>query len=276
MEKQVRYLKDYHILPDALAVETGLIAKLRGLKVMVFLDYDGTLTEIMPHPEEARISEEMRQAIHNLSQVATVCIISGRDKHNIQDLINLPNLFYVGNHGFDIEGPAGSNIHREVGMDTLLIMEKCFRELQTKLIEIPGVQFEPKKLTVTIHYRLVEEKNVGLVFEIMREVVGKYPQLKISTGKKVIEIRPQIEWDKGRAAQWLTEMLGFDQAGADIIYIGDDLSDEDAFKILPTQGIGILVGNHSAQTYASYHLADPEQVKIFLKNLTTAIRRSPH
>lgn len=149
---------------------------------------------------------------------------------------------------------------------------KMFSELQTVLMPIEGVQFEPKKLTVTIHYRFVSAEHVSLFFELMHKIVGKYPQLKISSGKKVLEIRPNLDWNKGRAMQWLTEKLSFNHPNCFIIYIGDDLTDEDAFRILPTQSAGILVGNHEKQTYADYHLQDPEEVKIFLEKLIAAIQ----
>lgn len=122
-----RHLKDYQRLPDALSKETNLLAKINNFKVAVFLDYDGTLTPIVPHPEEAVISAQMRQTISALSQVAMVTVISGRNKSNIQELINLANIYYIGNHGFDIEGPDKSGIHFEVGHECLPIMEKCFQ-----------------------------------------------------------------------------------------------------------------------------------------------------
>lgn len=275
MQNQNHLLRDYRKLPDALSAGVNLLGKFAGHRLSVFLDYDGTLTPIMPHPEEAVLSETMRATILALSKVALVAVVSGRNKNNIQDLVGLPNIFYVGNHGFDIEGPLGTDIHYEIGLDSIRMMEKCFRQLQTELMEIPGVQFEPKKLTVTIHYRHVEEKNIPLVFELIKNCVQKYPELKISAGKKVLEIRPNIDWDKGRAVLWLAEKLGLNQPHDLLIYLGDDLTDEDAFRILPPHGIGILVGNHADLTYADYHLQDPDQVKQFLDKLIKISSKYP-
>lgn len=267
MENLLRQRRDYRQLPTFQWETTAIVKKLSVARLAIFLDYDGTITPLQPHPEDALLGAEMRATIRALSQWVKVSIVSGRNKNNIEELVGLPNLFYVGNHGFDIEGPAGSGIRHEVGVDSIRILEKCFRELQTHLIEIPGVQFEPKRLTVTIHYRLVEENNLHLVFGLVKQVVGKYPRLKITAGKKVLEIRPHVEWDKGRAVLWLAEQWGFIHPQDCLLYIGDDLTDEDAFRILPPHGIGILVGNHDAQTYADYHLQDPAQVKLFLDNL---------
>lgn len=267
MKTNIRYLKDYHLLPDILAHQNLLLDKIKQDKVAVFLDYDGTLTPIATHPERAFISEEMRQTIYTLSQQIPVTIVSGRNRNNIQDLVNLKNLYYIGNHGFDIEGPAGSGIHYEVGHECMPAMEKCFRELQASLLAIPGIQFEPKKLSVTLHYRLVDAENVHIFTDIMRKTVEKYPQLKLTSGKKVLEIRPNLDWDKGRGVLWLAEKLNLKPADSFLIYIGDDLTDEDAFRILPEQGAGILVGFHEKQTYAEYHLNDPGEVKLWLANL---------
>lgn len=271
MQNTIRQLRDYRLLPDALSPEVGLIAKLHTFKVAVFLDYDGTLAPVMAQPEQAVLSESMRQTIARLSKVAMVAIVSGRDKSNIEELVNLPNIYYVGNHGFDIEGLGNNPIHHEVGRDRLLTMEKCFRQLQSRLINIPGVVFEPKKLTVTIHYRFVSEKDLALFFELTKETVGQYSSLKLTGGKKVVEIRPNVDWNKGKAMLWLAEKLSFSHPDCYLVYIGDDLSDEDAFRLLPSQGAGILVGNHEAHTYADYHLPDPSQVEVFLNALISEL-----
>lgn len=270
---QNRQLRDYWLLPDALSPEIKLIEKLGEFKVAVFLDYDGTIVPIMAHPEKAVLSESMRQTIAKLSQVAMVAIVSGRNRENIQELVNLPNIYYVGNHGFDIQGPGKNPIHREVGRECLPMMEKCFRQLQSRSMHIPGIVFEPKKLTVTIHYRFAAEKDLRTFFQLAEETVGQYPALKLTGGKKVTEIRPNIDWNKGSAVLWLAEKLSFQYPHCYLIYMGDDLTDEDAFRQLPMQGAGILVGNHEAQTYADYHLENSEKVELFLNNLIVKLAK---
>lgn len=269
MKNKIRQIRDYRLLPDALSPEAGLMQKLRGLKIAVFLDYDGTIVPISENPEKAIVSESMRQTILALSQKTMVAIVSGRNKSNIEELVHLPDIYYVGNHGFDMDGP--DHARWEVGVECLPAMEKCFRELQTRLMIIPGVVFELKKLTVTLHYRLVSPKDLPLFFEFIRNTVAEYPSLKLTGGKQVAEIRPNLDWNKGTAVLWLAEKLGFYNPNSYLIYLGDDLSDEDAFALLPDQGAGILVGNHETETYADYHLSDPLQVELFLKNLQSQL-----
>lgn len=267
MQNKVKLLRDYGLLPDALSSEAQLIEKLRKFKLAVFLDYDGTIVPIHAHPEKAILSEPMRETIAKLAQVATVSIVSGRNRENIEELVSLPNIYYIGNHGFDIKGPRENPLRYERGRECLPVMEKCFRQLQSRLINVPGIVFEPKKLTVTIHYRFVAEKELPLFFQLTEETIALYPALKLTAGKKVVEIRPNLDWNKGAAVLWLAEQLKLNYPDYYLIYLGDDLTDEDAFQRLPPHSAGILVGNHEAKTYADYHLPNPEQVEHFLNAL---------
>ncbi len=260
--------RDPHLVPDALSYESLIFGCMQLEKTGVFLDYDGTLTPIHFDPQAAILSDSTRTSLIALAQVTKLAIVSGRNKDNVKELVGISDIYYVGNHGFDIEGPTQNHLRLEMGLEWVSLLEKCYWEVRTRLLVIPGVQFEPKKLTVTIHHRLVEQSQFKLVFEILHQVVSQYPQLKITTGKKVLEIRPNIHWDKGQAVLWLAQQWDFLNADHRILYIGDDITDEDAFYSLPDNGIGILVGEHGGKTYADYHLQDTNQVKIFLDHLT--------
>lgn len=264
--------RDHHLLPDALSQESLIFSRMTFGKTGVFLDYDGTLTPITDDPQAAILSENMRSTLIELSHETMLAVVSGRSKDNVEALVATPDIYYVGNHGFDIEGPKQNHLRLEVGLEWIPILEKCYREVQTQLMAIPGVQFEPKRFTVTIHHRFVEEGQFKLVFEILHKTVSKYPQLKITTGKKVLEIRPNMHWDKGQAVIWLAKQLNFLNLESFLLYIGDDITDEDAFYSLPHNGASILVGEHGGKTYADYHLEDTEQVKIFLDHLTQYLR----
>jgi trehalose 6-phosphate phosphatase len=267
-----RNFRDYRTLPNALSQENVLFSRLLRQKAGVFLDYDGTLTPINPHPHQAFLSEDMRKSVKDLSKEVNLAIVSGRNKDNIEDLVSLPDIYYVGNHGFDIEGPRKNHLRLEVGLEFIPVLEKCYKEACDQLMVIPGVLFEPKKMTITFNYGFVADDQVKLVFDILKNIVSKYSQLKMTTGKKVLEIRPNINWDKGQAVLWLANQLNLNQNESFILYIGDDVTDEDAFFVLPQNGAGILVGNHSDETYADYHLEDPGQVQMFLDHLTQYLR----
>jgi trehalose 6-phosphate phosphatase len=98
--------------------------------------------------------------------------------------------------------------------------------------------------------------------DMVKSVLKDYPKLKLTQGRMVFEVRPTIKWDKGKALEFLLESLGFaDCADVLPVYIGDDRTDEDAFKVLRRrgQGVGILVSKHPKDTSASYSLQEPAE-----------------
>jgi trehalose-phosphatase len=127
---------------------------------------------------------------------------------------------------------------------------------------------EPKFASLAVHYRLVADAAVVRVEAAVDRAVASHPGLRKSLGKKVFEIQPDIDWDKGRALLWLIDSLGIAAEDGIIIYIGDDLTDEDAFRALPQQGVGIVVRDGETRpTAAQYRLADPDEVRAFLARL---------
>ncbi|MFS8029174.1 putative trehalose-phosphatase [Helianthus anomalus] len=135
--------------------------------------------------------------------------------------------------------------------------------LSKKAKSTPGAKVENNKFCVSVHFRRVDENNWMELASHVKSVLDKYPRLRVTTGKKVLEIRPDIQWDKGKALEFLLGSLGYTNC-KDVfpIYIGDDRSDEDAFKVLRErgQGFGILVSEIQRDTAASYYLQDPSEV----------------
>lgn len=271
--QRMRVQRPYQELPDAADKKNRLIDRLADFKIAIFLDYDGTLTPIMAHPEEALLADGMRRALAVCAGKATVAIVSGRDKNNIQDLVNLPQIIYAGNHGFDIEGVGEMPIRYQAGVDFIPVLWQFFEEIQAVLCGISGVRIEFKKLSVAVHYRNVGEDSEQRVIGLTQKMVGQYATLSIIAGKKVLEIRPNIDWNKGRAVEWIVEKLNLKQPDICIIYIGDDITDEDAFRTLSDPSVGILVGHHAEKTYAHYRLENPFQVQVFIENLSKRITR---
>jgi trehalose 6-phosphate phosphatase len=147
---------------------------------------------------------------------------------------------------------------------------QVFKLLKEKLKRIPGAMVENNKFCASVHFRCVEDKNLGLLAEKVKSVLKDYPLLHITDGKKVLEIRPSIEWHKGNALEYLLDSLGLANS-KDVmpLYIGDDQTDEDAFQVLKARGQGysILVSSVAKETLASYSLRDPSEVMAFLHHL---------
>ncbi len=246
--------------------------RLSGRRVVVFLDYDGTLTPIVDKPDLAVISNEMRDVLHRLASSCTVAIVSGRGRADVYELIQVDRLIYAGSHGFDIAGPDMTKIQHEEGKHLLPTIETVNRQLVERVKSIDGALVENKRFSIAVHYRLVAKDQIPLIEGIVDEMLKTTPTLRKGYGKKVFELRPAIEWNKGKAVLWLLGAL--DLKGSDVVpfYLGDDTTDEDAFDALKEIGIGILVAETPRPTAASYLLKDTREVKQFLETLITLIK----
>lgn len=238
----------------------------------VFLDYDGTLTPIVERPEDAKLDDSMRDTLKALAAKCTVAIVSGRGLADVRERVGLEEIYYAGSHGFEIDGPGRRRIRNEKGTEALPELEAAEEALQNRLKDIRGAQVERKKYSIAVHYRRVAEEQAPEVETIVDEVLADYDGLRKGRGKKVFELQPDIDWDKGRAVAWLQEKLGLGGKDARPVYVGDDVTDEDAFAALQEHGVGIVVhGGEDRRTHAGYGLAGPEEVRRFLRGLTPLI-----
>jgi alpha,alpha-trehalase len=236
----------------------------RSGRLAVFLDYDGTLTPIVSHPENARLSDSMRETLRELVARAPVAILSGRDLDNVRRRVDLDGIVYAGSHGFDIAGPG---LRRELGAEFLPELDLAEKELRKALDDIPGARVERKHFSVAAHYRNIDGNDMPEVARAVETVAARHRELRRIDGKKVYELLPDIDWDKGKAVLWLLETLDLVRGEVLPIFIGDDRTDEDAFRALEKRGVGILISEQPQVTAASYWLNNPEEVERFLREL---------
>jgi trehalose 6-phosphate phosphatase len=195
-------------------------------------DVDGTLSEIAPTPQEARVSPLCRRYLEVLcNHLALVAAISGRPVEQVRDMIGVRRMVYVGNHG--LERWTGN--HTELPNNTrdyLGVVKSVIKEL-TPLRSMVGVSIENKGPTITIHYRLSSEPQV-VEREILDSVktLAQAKDLRVIMGKMAINLLPPVEIDKGSAT--LDLMKEYSLQGG--LYLGDDLTDLDAFRALHTAG----------------------------------------
>jgi len=244
-----------------------LFSQVLKKRPVFFLDYDGTLTPIVSHPEDALLSDSMGSVLKELAKISKVAIISGRDKKDVQKLVGLDELIYAGSHGFDISGPGGMEMQNEKAKKFLFVLDEAEEELKTKLSPLKGSQLERKKFSIAIHYRNAAEDVVPKIKSSVDEVHNQFPNLRKGFGKKVIELQPDIEWHKGKAVLWLMDNLELKRDEVLPFYIGDDVTDEDAFDVLQDIGIGILVDDHGHGTKANYLLHNVKEVEKFLEKV---------
>lgn len=257
------------VLPSALERWREITDRIDGSTPAVFLDYDGTLTPIVADPSQALLPPDTRQTLEELRSLCPVAVVSGRDLAEVRELVGVEGLFYGGSHGFDLLEPDGDR-HRK-GTEYLPALARCTRRLEVLLDGIGGAWIERKGFSVAVHYRGLENPaDRSRVEEAVERVVREEHQLRKTGGKKVFELRPDTEWDKGRAILWMLEMV--EDADGEIlpVYLGDDVTDEDAFRVLEEEGgIGVVVRGEEDQreSTAEYSLADPDEVRSFLGRL---------
>lgn len=245
--------------PDALVLWDDLRARIAACGVIVFLDYDGTLTPIAPRPDLAVLSPSMRNTLRILASRWPTAIVSGRALAQIEELVEIPGLIYAGSHGFDIRGP---DLRCQVGLEARNSINTAFSEVSSRLHGVKGVLVENKTFSVAVHFRLVPAPARTLVIETTREVAAHHG-LRVTGGKEIVEMRPNIDWDKGAAVRWLSAR----HPGRIPLYIGDDTTDEDAFRAIASDGIAILVSSAPRETAAAYTLRDVAAVEEFLRRL---------
>ncbi|MBI4227562.1 MAG: trehalose-phosphatase [Candidatus Omnitrophica bacterium] len=249
-------------------------------RLLVFLDYDGTLTPIADHPSRARLSASLRRLLERLARRADihVALISGRRLSDLKRMTGVPGLCYIGNHGLELESPACRYVNPGAQAARPLLRQIA-RRLRAAVRPIPGAWVEDKGLTLSLHYRAVLPQKALLVRNGFYEVLEPYlvqRRVHVTTGKQVLEVRPPVRWTKGTIVEWLLArcLASAGEASVIPIYVGDDDTDEEAFAALQDDGITVAVGPSTPLTRARYTVNTPADVRRLLQQLLEARRRS--
>ena len=238
----------------------------------VFLDYDGTLTPIVDRPEMATLSASMRVVLQRLGEQVPLSVVSGRDITSVIDLVRLDGLGYVGSHGLDIMGPSGSGLRKKLALDFVPELDRAEHDLRRQMGDISGVFIERKRFSISIHVRLVAISERNRVNVMVNGIQRAHPSLRREGGKMLFELRPDIDWDKGRAVSWLLDATKYDLST--VLFIGDDLTDETVFKLLAGRGTGIVVAETDRPTDANLRLSNPSEVYELLERLSQIAGRA--
>ncbi|MBI4708078.1 MAG: trehalose-phosphatase [Candidatus Omnitrophica bacterium] len=249
-----------------------LLKKIKSVPIFLFLDFDGTLAEIVALPSKARLAKKTKELLDRLAlkKDFKIAVISGRSLKDIKKRVGIKNIIYAGNHGLEIEGPKIKYIFSVAGQYRKLLL-KIKSDLEERLSKFKGVLIEDKGLSLSLHFRMIHKELVSKIKTIFHEATITYNvkgQIKVSPGKKVLEIRPNVDWDKGKVVLWLLARQVFSLKGKPVVpvYIGDDLTDEDAFRALKNKGITIAIGRKK-RSFADYYLLNSREVPILLKKI---------
>jgi trehalose-phosphatase len=253
-------------IPNAVESFGQLVGVLGARESAVFLDYDGTLSPIASDPGAAKLVDGAAEALEHLAALGPVAVLSGRALADIQSRVGIPGIWYAGSHGFELIGPDGSYHQNDAAITAVPVLKRAAGELRGRLAQIPGVRVDHKRFAVAVHYREVAPERVAEIVAATHRL-GQRDGLRVTTGRRVVELRPDIDWDKGTTLAWIRDRI--DPSGSLLaMYIGDDLTDEDAFDTVRFDGVGIVVRHDEdgdRRSAAHFTLQSPDQVREFLQ-----------
>ena len=237
---------------------------LRGRQLAIFLDYDGTIVPIADRPDLARLDDGHRTKLQQLATTWPTFVLSGRAWDDVCRLLDVPAILCVGAHGLDGGPGTPPELARQLA-DIPRMIERAANELSIRLANVPGLIFENKTVALAVHYRSVAPNFVPDVEIAVRETAARWPALITTTGKMVFELRPDLDWHKGSALLWLLSSAAVGTA-AFPVFIGDDLTDEDALEAVAGRGIGVVVEGRRP-TAAHYSVRDVAEVYELLNRI---------
>jgi trehalose 6-phosphate phosphatase len=266
----------------ALPVDDALARRSTGTPTVLLLDIDGTLAPIAPRPQDARVPDGTVAVLRRLVALPGVHVglVSGRSADDARRLVGVPGVWVVGNHGLEWLHPDGS-IEVDPQVRPFVAAVRQAADRATAIIAgMPGVMLEDKQWTLSIHYRQAARDVPVPLRAAVEAMVGELG-LRLTTGKEVLEVRPPVTVHKGTAVVALAQRLrGAGEQGGTTIFIGDDVTDEDAFVALRAwcaSAVTIRVAppgdGAEGATAAEYALDDPEAVRGYLDALSLLLDR---
>lgn len=255
--------------PQGLAEEVARTARERG-SLLLLLDFDGTLTPIVSSPRAARLAPATQQALETLAERpgTGLAIVSGRDLADLRERAPVSGAIHAGCHGLSVAG-RGIEFSHPDALACRELLREAARELTGVLAPLPGVEVEPKELGVAVHYRRARPSDLTEVFFQVERVREQHQdRLVTRPGKKVVELVPDVPWNKGECALWLRDQWAQRTSREPMtVYLGDDLSDEDAFHALRGKGLTVRVGSGPRSSAAARWVTDTQAVQRFLTAL---------
>jgi trehalose 6-phosphate phosphatase len=239
-------------------------------RLALFLDFDGTLAPIVDDPDRAALPRSTRGSLLRLVGLPEIriTVVSGRSLSDLRERVGIRRIALAGNHGLEIEGP-GFRYRPRLPAGYRRTLDRVRIQLSDLPARYPGTELEDKELTLSFHYRRADWHTAPEAVVAFHRLVAPYlDRMEIRTGKRVLEVRPPTRWGKGEAVLWLLANGRWLPKGAGFtaIYIGDDKTDEDAFRAIRESGVTVRVGR-SARSAARYYLDDTESVARFLDRL---------
>ena len=239
----------------------------RSSGVLLMLDFDGTLSPIAPTPKKAVLPPAVKAELKKISSILPAIIISGRSLRDIKNKIKIKGLHYAGNHGSEWQIGGKKTNYFPGAKPARGIVKKIANKLEPLAQNYPGVLLENKNLSISIHYRKIDPLLISKfkkdVEKITKPLIKIY-HLRILKGKKVTELRPYLNWNKGKFALFVRRLFEKKLKRKLLpLYVGDDITDEDAFSVLK-KDITVRVGQIK-NSQGRYYIKSPGQIKRFMR-----------
>ena len=237
------------------------------------LDYDGTLTPIVARPIDAWLAAGVREDLRALTDSGrvTVAVVSGRSLADVRGRVGLPGVIYAGCHGLEIDGPHLSYVHPEAAASSE-ILRGVAGELAQLSSHVPGLMIESKRLSIAVHYRNAPPHVGGRVTALVRRIITARRGLTMLRGRKVLEILPVDNHGKGPGALRIQAEMRAARSRTTTLYIGDDATDELAFRALRHRAITVKVGG-GGTTCAALRVRCVDDVHRILSALAALVRK---
>ena len=253
----------------------SIIARIRNRGCVLMLDFDGVLSPIVKLPSEARMSSATRQALTACVKKMPVAIITGRTLPDIEKRVGLRDVIYAGSHG--LEWKIDGRVHRKrIYQKTLSAFEVARRSLLRHAKLFPEMFVENKSYGLALGYRSLSTAQARRFRVGATDIVKKFDRtsrIRVIDNLYTFEIMPDSEWTKGDCARHIYNTTAKGSALA--IYIGDGLTDEDAFRVFAKSGITIRVGK-SHTSFAQYYFQLRSGVNRFLHNISDDTNPQKH
>ncbi len=233
--------------------------------LVLFLDFDGTLAPIVERPGDAQPLDGIREVVEAIADRIPVGVISGRGLEDVAARLGAEGVVYAGSHGMEIRDREGQRHETDKLRSLLPEIDRYERWLREHFSEIPQIEVERKRFGVAVHFRRAPQMRDD-VEQTLEDLVAEHNKFHIGTGKMVRELQPDLGLNKGTALRFIWNVVDEHQRRRPI-FIGDDVTDEDAFEMIGDGGFGILVGDKERSTAARLHLESPRAVRGFLRRL---------
>ncbi|ORW26200.1 trehalose-phosphatase [Mycobacterium palustre] len=260
-------------IADAMQGYSQLKELLMTRRPVVFLDFDGTLSDITRDPESAALVDGAAEALGALAAQCPVAVISGRDLADVRERVKVGGVWYAVSHGYELAAPDGS-LHENADAGVIASVARAAHRLAKMLSGLSGIVVEHKRFAVAVHYRNADPADIDRVIAAVH-TLGRSEGLRIANGRKVIELRANMDRERGTTLNWLLEHIEAGDSPTEAnavlpIYIGDGITDEDAFDAVEFDGVGIVV-RHSEDgnlpSAALFSLESPSAVVEFVRRL---------